>query len=67
MHVTYSGVSELHGGDDVGHGVLLVTALAYDGEAPMVDCWMEFGVGGLDFRSLTAFVSTLAESAIEFM
>lgn len=67
MHMMYSGVSELYGGDDVGHGVLLVTALAYDGEVPMVDCWMEFGVGGLDFRLLTAFVSALAESAIEFM
>ena len=30
MCMTYSGVSELYGSDDVGHGVLLVTALAYD-------------------------------------
>ena len=60
-------MSELYGNDDVGCGVLLVTALAYDSEAPEVDCWMEFGVGGLDFRSLTAFTGALAKSAIEFM
>ena len=67
MRVMYSSMSELYGNDDIGCGVLLVTTLAYDSEVPEVDCWMEFGVGGLDFRSSTAFMGALAKSAIEFM
>ena len=32
-----------------------------------VCCWVGFGIGRLDFRTLTTFTSALAESAIEVM